>query len=188
MRGSEWYLQGQFPDNSPWIVPVYKHNFTIGRDSDRDLILSTAGVSRRHAGLYIDGGELYIEDSGSRNGTYLNGGRVESRTPVRHNDILQIGEYEFTLRHRPQDDTAEQTVVVSREKKLGEFAKKFGLSEREEEVLFLLLRGKKLQEIGEKLFISPGTAKLHTQSIYKKTGCHSRIELVSLYRGPLKSC
>ncbi|SRR6056297_241177 len=187
LHRSEWYLQGQFPDNSPWIVPIYKKSFTIGRDTDRDLILSTAAVSRRHAALYIDGGELYIEDSGSRNGSYLNGSRIEARTPVRHMDILQIGGYEFTFRYRRREDTADQTLAVSRQEKQGAFAKKFGLSDREEEVLFLLLRGKKLQEIGEKLFISPGTAKLHTQNIYKKTGCHSRIELVSLYRGPLKS-
>jgi len=187
MNKSEWYLQGHFPDNSPWVVPIYKNNFTIGRDSDRDLILSTAGVSRRHARLLISGSELYIEDSGSRNGTYLNGSRIEEQAPVQHNDTLQIGGYEFTFRYRRQDDTADQTQVVSRQAKQGDFAAKYGLSEREEEILFLLLRGKRIQEIGEKLFISPGTAKLHTQNIYKKTGCHSRIELLSLYRGPLES-
>jgi pSer/pThr/pTyr-binding forkhead associated (FHA) protein len=187
MSGSEWYLQGHFPDNWPWVVPIYKNNFTIGRDSDRDLILSIAGVSRRHARLHIAGSDLYIQDSGSRNGTYLNGNRIEGRAPVHHNDTLQIGGYEFTVRYRRQADTADQTQVVSRQEKQGDFAKKYGLSRREEEVLFLLLRGKKIQEIGEKLFISPGTAKLHTQNIYKKTGCHSRIELVSLYRGPLES-
>ncbi|HKK65672.1 MAG TPA: FHA domain-containing protein, partial [Clostridia bacterium] len=65
MSKSEWYLQGHFPDNSPWVVPIYKNNFTIGRDADSDLILSTAGVSRRHARLHIVGSDLYIEDSGS---------------------------------------------------------------------------------------------------------------------------
>ncbi|MFO7731526.1 MAG: FHA domain-containing protein [Spirochaetia bacterium] len=187
MNKSEWYLQGHLPDNSPWIVPIYKSIFKIGRDVDSDLILSTAGVSRRHARLHIVGGELYIEDSGSRNGTYLNGTQIEGRTPVYHNDTLQVGGYEFTFRYRRKANTADQTQVVSREEKQGDFAKKYGLSEREEEVLFLLLRGKRIQEIGEKLFISPGTAKLHTQNIYKKTGCHSRIELLSLYRGPLES-
>lgn len=187
MNRSEWYLQGHFPDNSPWVVPIYKNSFTIGRDSDCDLILATAGVSRRHARLHIAGSDLYIEDSGSRNGTYLNGSRIEGRVPVQHNDTLQMGGYEFTFRYRRQADAADQTQVVSREEKQGDFAKQYGLSEREEEVLFLLLRGKKIQEIGGKLFISPGTAKLHTQNIYKKTGCHSRIELLSLYRGPLRS-
>lgn len=187
MNKSEWYLQGHFPDNSPWIVPIYKNSFTIGRESDSDLILSTAGVSRRHARLRIAGGDLYIEDTGSRNGTYLNGSRIEGRALVQHNDTLHIGGYEFTFRYRPQGDTADQTLLVSPQEKQGDFARRYSLSEREEEILFLLLRGKKIQEIGEKLFISPGTAKLHTQNIYKKTGCHSRIELLSLYRGPLES-
>ena len=126
-----------------------------------------------------------MEDSGSRNGTFLNGNRVEKRARLNHGDILQIGGYEFTIRYREQGDVADKTVVESQESPKSEFARTYGLSEREQEVLYLLLRGKTVPEIGEKLFISPGTAKLHTQSIYKKTGCHSRIELVTLYRGPV---
>jgi pSer/pThr/pTyr-binding forkhead associated (FHA) protein len=187
MSASEWYLQGQLPDNSPWIVPIYKTSFSIGRGADRDLILSTAGVSRRHACMYRKGDELYIEDSDSRNGSFLNGNRIERRTRVHHNDILQIGGYEFTIRFREQSEVAEQTVVESQKSPKSVFARSYGLSEREQEVLYLLLRGKTVPEIGEKLYISPGTAKLHTQSIYKKTGCHSRMELVTLYRGPLKN-
>lgn len=185
MSASEWYLQGLLPDNSPWIVPIYKNNFSIGRDADRDLILSTAGVSRRHACLHRRGDDLYIEDSGSRNGTLLNGSRVERRTLVHHNDILQIGGYEFTIRYREQRGVADQTVVETNPESKSAFARTYGLSGREQDVLYLLLRGKTVPEIGEKLYISPGTAKLHTQSIYKKTGCHSRMELVTLYRGPL---
>ncbi len=187
MSTSEWYLQGQFPDNSPWIVPVYKDRFSIGRDADQDLILSTAGVSRRHACLFKKHQDLFIEDKGSRNGTYLNRARIYNRTLVHPNDILQIGGYEFTIKYRDESDAAEQTVVVSPAESKREFAARYGLSGREEDVLYFLLRGKSMQEIGEKLFISPGTAKLHTQSIYKKTGCHSRMELVTLYRGPLKN-
>ncbi|MFW5711059.1 MAG: FHA domain-containing protein [Spirochaetota bacterium] len=185
MSTSEWYLQGQLSDNSPWIVPIYKHGFTIGRGADRDLILSTAGVSRRHACLYREGEDLYIEDSGSRNGTYLNGGPVGRRTLVHHDDILQIGGYEFTIRYRERSEAADQTVVESQQSSKSGFARAYGLSEREQDVLYLLLRGKTVPEIGEKLYISPGTAKLHTQSIYKKTGCHSRMELLTLYRGPV---
>ena len=38
---------------------------TIGRDSDRQLILPSASVSRRHAKLYVEGGQPCIIDEGS---------------------------------------------------------------------------------------------------------------------------
>lgn len=185
MNSRGWYLQGQLPDNSPWIVPIHKRRFSIGRGADRDLILPAAGISRSHAFLSQRDAELFIEDSGSKNGTFLNGMRVENLSLLRPNDILQIGGYEFSIKYRKKNVIAEQTIVESEKKEKGAFAEKYGLSDREEEVLYLLLRGRKVQEIGEKLYISPGTAKLHTQNIYKKTGCHSRIELVMLYRGPM---
>lgn len=185
MNETIWYLQGQLADNSPWIVPVYKTLFTIGRGPDRDLILTAAGVSRRHACLFIQAGELYVEDSGSRNGTCLNGSRIDTRSPVRNGDILRIGEYEFTVKQDRESKVSDKTMVDARRNRSSAFAFRYGLSKREEEVLYLLLRGRNGQEIGARLFISPGTAKLHTQSIYRKTGCHSRAELITLYRGPM---
>jgi len=187
MNMNTWYLQGQLSDASPWIVPVYKQRFTIGRGSDRDLILAAAGVSRSHACLYSRENNLILEDCGSRNGTYLNGSRIAGRAPVRDGDIIHVGGYEFTIRYGEKNQAPDQTLVESRSEEASDFARRFGLSRREDEVLYLLLRGKTMQEIGTKLFISPGTAKLHTQSIYKKTGCHSRAELITLYRGPLRS-
>ncbi len=187
MNMNTWYLQGRLSDASPWIVPVYKQRFTIGRGPDRDLILAAGGVSRSHACLYIKENGLVLEDCGSRNGTYLNGSRIAGRAPVRDGDILNLGGYEFTIRCGKKDQPPDQTLVEARGEDTSEFARRFGLSKREDEVLYLLLRGKTMQEIGVKLFISPGTAKLHTQSIYKKTGCHSRAELITLYRGPLHS-
>jgi DNA-binding CsgD family transcriptional regulator len=61
------------------------------------------------------------------------------------------------------------------------FGTSFGLSGREREVLQLLLQGYSTKEIGETLFISAGTAKLHVQSIYRKTGANSRFKLLSLF-------
>ena len=49
-------------------------------------------------------------------------------------------------------------------------------TEREREVLFLLLRGLNNKEISKKLFISNHTPKAHVASIYKKLGVSNRVQ------------
>ena len=52
--------------------------FTLGRQSDNDLVLLDTRISRRHARIVRDR-ELYLlEDAGSRHGTFVNGARVTS--------------------------------------------------------------------------------------------------------------
>ena len=55
------------------------------------------------------------------------------------------------------------------------------LTDREAEILELVAQGLSNQEIGEKLFISPATAKTHVSRIMQKTNCHSRAQLVVYY-------
>ena len=55
------------------------------------------------------------------------------------------------------------------------------LTDREQEILELVAQGLSNQEIGEKLFISPATAKTHLSRIMQKTNCHSRAQLVVYY-------
>jgi DNA-binding NarL/FixJ family response regulator len=53
-------------------------------------------------------------------------------------------------------------------------SKEFGLSRRELEVVLLLSKGLKNNEIAKKLFISPHTVDNHLKSIYRKMGVTNR--------------
>ena len=53
----------------------------------------------------------------------------------------------------------------------------WGLTKRETEVLPLLLEFLSYKEIGERLFISPGTARTHVIHIYQKANVSGRLEL-----------
>lgn len=59
----------------------------------------------------------------------------------------------------------------------------YGLTERQQEVFFLLARGRNTAFIQEHLVISPHTVKAHVGAIYKKTGLHSQQELIDLVEG-----
>ncbi len=62
------------------------------------------------------------------------------------------------------------------------FYGEFALSEREKEVLLLVLKGYKNRDIGEKLFIAERTVKKHMASIFQKTKTSTRNELMRLVR------
>lgn len=55
-------------------------------------------------------------------------------------------------------------------------------TERENELILLLLEGKSNQEISEELFVSLQTVKNYVSKIYKKAGIKNRVELVNLVR------
>jgi pSer/pThr/pTyr-binding forkhead associated (FHA) protein len=70
----------------------------LGRAADNDMVVRDPTVSRHHAELLGDPAHGYqIVDLGSRNGTFVNGRRVE-RAQVRPSDHIGIGYHEFRLR------------------------------------------------------------------------------------------
>lgn len=62
------------------------------------------------------------------------------------------------------------------------FAERFGISDRELEVVAALLRGLGNNEIAEQLFISPRTVENHLHSVYRKVGIKNRLQLFNLFR------
>ena len=70
---------------------------TIGRMAQADFILDAPLVSRVHCKLSVSrGGDLEVEDTGSTNGTLVNGQRI-TRAPLKAGDSLTIGRVEFTI-------------------------------------------------------------------------------------------
>ena len=62
-----------------------------------------------------------------------------------------------------------------------EIAERTSLTEREKEMLRLLLQGKSNKEISALTYVSTDTVKSHLQNIYKKLGVKSRLEVVALF-------
>jgi len=62
----------------------------IGSRLDGDVVLALPGISRRHALLVVEPGRLCLEDLGSKNGTYVNGERLESGR-IEVGDRLRFG-------------------------------------------------------------------------------------------------
>ncbi len=66
---------------------------TVGRGGGCGIVLpDDSFVSTVHARLFRRGNDVFVEDLGSRNGTFLNGDPVSSATRLRRGDRVQFGQ------------------------------------------------------------------------------------------------
>lgn len=75
----------------------------IGRSSELDMVLVEDMVSRRHARITTYNGEIYIEDFGSTNGSFVNGEKI-TKARLKEGDRILIGTNIIKLVHRDSDE------------------------------------------------------------------------------------
>ena len=62
------------------------------------------------------------------------------------------------------------------------FLSKYGVTDREREIILKVVQGKSNADIAGELFISLATVKTHLHNIYKKIGVDSRYDLLARVR------
>lgn len=72
-------------------VSSEQQQVVLGRGAGCDVVLDDDRVSRRHAIVYIDGSNAWIEDLGSTNGTYVDGRLVEGAVPLHEGAAIRFG-------------------------------------------------------------------------------------------------
>jgi pSer/pThr/pTyr-binding forkhead associated (FHA) protein len=103
-------------------VPLERGQITVGRKEGNDIVIKSKEVSGAHAKFYNYGGNYFIQDLNSLNGTFVNGKKITRHT-LKHGDQISIGHYilHFTVVDTKEDDTQElelkeeQKPVVDRE-------------------------------------------------------------------------
>ncbi len=80
------------------VVPLIRDEITIGRKEGNTIRLTERNVSRRHARILRNNGEVQIEDLGSYNGIRVNNSRIAERVSLRVSDQVQIGDYKLYLK------------------------------------------------------------------------------------------
>lgn len=69
-------------EDQPWYEITFSEDIIIGRGEDAGLIVQEGHISRHHALLKVSGGNFYLQDLGSQNGTYLEDQRLPANQPV----------------------------------------------------------------------------------------------------------
>ena len=91
-------------------VPLDRDRISLGRSSSNELSYpDDAGLSRQHLALTRTNDEWFVEDLGSKNGTLLNGKRVEQKTRFLLGDRISAGH--LTIEFADTAAAAANTVV-----------------------------------------------------------------------------
>jgi predicted component of type VI protein secretion system len=150
-----------------------RESLTIGRGSACDVQLPwDERVSRVHAGLDLVGDDWALVDDGlSRNGTFLNGERLNGRRRLRDGDTFVLGSTSFRFR-----DTSRGSTQMT---KVGEqLLTSASLSPTQRQIVVALCRPYKHddpyatpasnQQIADQLFLSVDAVKTHLRTLFQK--------------------
>lgn len=93
---TDWYLVSTTTALANRRFPI-AGSMTIGRSAECDISLGVAHLSRKHARLWVEeGGQLWVEDLDSSNGTFVNSQRVR-RTQLKQGDLLGLDTLIFSV-------------------------------------------------------------------------------------------
>ncbi len=91
-------------------VPLDRDRISLGRSSANELSYpDDAGLSRQHLALTRSEGEWFVEDLGSKNGTLVNGKRIEKKIRFILGDRISAGH--LTIEFADTAAAADNTVV-----------------------------------------------------------------------------
>jgi len=79
-------------------LPLGRSGVLIGRAPECTLVLDDEFASTRHARIFSRPEGWFVEDLGSRNGTFLGGDKVNGTAPVGVGSVLRIGRTTLELR------------------------------------------------------------------------------------------
>ncbi len=81
----------QLNQQSQKIFDLSEDEVVIGRDIAAQIFIPDPSISRRHARVFLSGGQYFVEDLNSSNGTHLNGQPVHAPQALRPGDEIQLG-------------------------------------------------------------------------------------------------
>jgi pSer/pThr/pTyr-binding forkhead associated (FHA) protein len=79
------------------VIAIRGPRFYIGRSEECNLRANSDAISRRHCAITVTDTDVRIRDLGSRNGTHVNGKRIEGEHKIQMGDQLRVGPLEFLV-------------------------------------------------------------------------------------------
>jgi predicted component of type VI protein secretion system len=83
--------------NAGRAISIKRNKLLIGRAEECDVRPLSEEVSRRHCAVHAGPEDVFVEDLGSRNGTFVNGVRITQKTKVASGDLIRVGSLELKV-------------------------------------------------------------------------------------------
>jgi pSer/pThr/pTyr-binding forkhead associated (FHA) protein len=164
-------------------ITLAEGTILVGRDPSCSIVLTDSSVSRRHAEFSIKGVLLTVRDLNSRNGTFVDGERIQA-AQVLAGQQIQLGcvQFRVSLVGLNGGTSGAETESVSDvfEDQLAE-NDNLPFSAAERRVFDLLILGHSEKEVAVKLEISRHTVHSHVRKMYRLLGVRSRAELLAQF-------
>jgi pSer/pThr/pTyr-binding forkhead associated (FHA) protein len=167
------YLEVWRPDGTE-LVPLERERVSVGRAESNDVAVSSDGkASRLHAVFERLPGGWCVRDLSSRNGTFVNGRRIDRDQPIYPGDEVCVGDTRLVYR---AERTGQAAVVTDAAERPPE------LTPRERDVLLAMFRPvlsgevfiepASTADIARSLSVSEPAVKQHLLKLYDKFGIY----------------
>lgn len=90
-------LKVLFGKNDGKEVSITSPSFVVGRSEECQLRPKSDAISRRHCEIKVVGDTVTVCDLKSKNGTFVNGDRIDRETTLRDGDSLRVGKLDFQV-------------------------------------------------------------------------------------------
>ena len=158
MLGADWSVESLTPGVEPWLCELPGGDW-LARGKLPPAVLAVAGRALRTAESKDDPGEVALARVLSNEGRWilLHGASLVANGARRTAVIIE-----------PAHPARISPLLMSA----------YGLTEREQEVTRLVLRGDSTAQIADDLCVSTHTVQQHLKRVFEKTGVRSRRDLV----------
>jgi predicted component of type VI protein secretion system len=113
MAAQSYQLVMRSGPNPGQTFELSQNEITIGRDIGNTIVINDAEISRKHARLFAQSGGYVLEDTGSTNGTFVNGQRLMGPHLLRPGEVFFFGET-VSLAFEVQQFDPNATMVAGR--------------------------------------------------------------------------
>ncbi|MCB0326632.1 MAG: FHA domain-containing protein [Bdellovibrionales bacterium] len=125
-----WYLSGLNEEYKDQVIILMGEEIKLGRTEQNDVVLAQNNISRHHASIFVGPKACHIQDMGSRNGTFVNGTRIDPAAPkkIAIQDELRIGQYLFVVGKKAPKNTGYAVTaekILQAKKKIESFSKEW---------------------------------------------------------------
>jgi len=100
------FVEAEF---EPRCCELKEGKVSVGRVESNDLVIVDGSVSAAHCEIHVNGPEVIVRDSGSRNGTFVNDKRVWAQLPVKHGEVIRFANVAARLELDAPEETCESS-------------------------------------------------------------------------------